>query len=138
MVLNKTKFTTEITLRPDDIDLNNHLHSSKYMDYVLFARYDQMERCYGFSMEQFVSAGYSWVMTDCFMQFKRPLFLNDMAEVTTWVEELNKNNVEVHFLITNKKTKKRSCGGWFKYAMIDLATQRSTQIPAEIIQKYSI
>lgn len=42
----KTKFNTEIIVRPSDIDINRHVHQSVYMDYVLFARYDQMKRCY--------------------------------------------------------------------------------------------
>ena len=138
MVLNKSKFSTDITLRPDDIDLNQHLHSSKYMDYVLYARYDQMERCYGFSMEDFIKAGFGLVMTDSFMQFKRPLHLNDIAEVTTWVENFHKNIVEVQFLINNKKSGKLSCNGWFKYSMIDLKTMRSAHIPEEIVKKYTI
>ena len=36
-------FETEIIIRPDDIDLNNHLHSTKYFDYVLYARLRQMK-----------------------------------------------------------------------------------------------
>ncbi len=138
MILNKTKFTTDILIRPDDIDLNNHLHSSKYMDYVLFARYDQMERCYGFSMEDFTNIGFGWVMTDSFMQFKRPLVLKDIARVTTWIENFNKNIVEVHFLISKRENTKLACNGWFKYSMIDLKTLRAANIPQEILNKYTI
>jgi len=36
-------FETEITIRPDDIDLNNHVHNTKYLDYVQAARYEQMK-----------------------------------------------------------------------------------------------
>ena len=28
-------FTSEIIVRPDDIDMNNHVHFSKYLDFVL-------------------------------------------------------------------------------------------------------
>ncbi len=138
MILKKTKFTTEIQIRPDDIDLNNHVHSSKYMDYVLFARYDQMERCYGFSMQDFNSMGFGWVMTDSFMQFKRPLLLKDIAIVTTWVEDFNKNIVEVHFSIAKKENKKLACNGWFRYSMVDLKSLKAAHIPEEIATKYSI
>ncbi|MDP3929291.1 MAG: thioesterase [Bacteroidota bacterium] len=44
--LNKSKFESTLKVRPDDIDMNQHVHSSKYIDYVLSARYDHMERCY--------------------------------------------------------------------------------------------
>ena len=138
MKLNKSKFVTEVMVRPDDIDLNNHVHSSKYMDYVLFARFDQMERCYGFSMDEFIKHGFGWVMTDSFMQFKRPLLLKDIASVTTWVEHFDKNIVEVHFTIHNKGSQKLCCNGWFKYSMVDLKTKRSASIPIEIASKYMI
>ena len=39
-------FETIVPVRPDDIDMNQHVHNSKYLDYVLAARLDQMERCY--------------------------------------------------------------------------------------------
>ncbi|MFA5803318.1 MAG: hypothetical protein WC879_01620 [Melioribacteraceae bacterium] len=31
-------FETEIIVRPDDIDMNNHVHNSKYLDYLLTLR----------------------------------------------------------------------------------------------------
>ncbi|MGY0035466.1 acyl-CoA thioesterase [Pedobacter sp. NJ-S-72] len=37
-------FETALKVRPDDIDMFNHVHNSKYFDYVLAARYDQMEQ----------------------------------------------------------------------------------------------
>jgi len=57
-----SRFETELQVRPDDIDMNQHVHNSRYFDYVLAARYDQMARCYGMSMEEFLKAGCSWVV----------------------------------------------------------------------------
>ena len=34
-------FETELRVRPDDIDMFQHAHNSKYFDYVLAARYEQ-------------------------------------------------------------------------------------------------
>ena len=47
----RSKFETEMPVRPDDIDMNQHVHNSRYFDYVLAARYDQMARCYRMPME---------------------------------------------------------------------------------------
>jgi len=138
VMLNKTRFTTDVIIRPDDIDLNNHVHSSRYMDFVLYARYDQMKRCYGFGMDDFISLGFGWVMTDSYMQFKRALVLDDIAEVTTWVESFNKSVVEIHFIIYRKLNHKEACSGWFKYSMVDLSTMKAAIIPANIVEKYTI
>lgn len=48
-----TKFDSEIIVRPSEIDINRHVHQSVYLDYVLFARWDQMKRCYKMSMGEF-------------------------------------------------------------------------------------
>jgi len=56
-----TEFETEITVRPDDIDMNNHVHYSKYLDYLRMARYDQMAKDYKLSMEEFIEMGFGWV-----------------------------------------------------------------------------
>ena len=66
-------YESEMRVRPDDIDMFNHVHSSKYMDYVMAARYDQMERCYGMSMEMFLERGFGWLVRGVHMDFKRPL-----------------------------------------------------------------
>ena len=39
-----SKFETELLVRPDDIDLYQHVHSTRYLDYVLAARFEQMEK----------------------------------------------------------------------------------------------
>ncbi len=57
----RSKFESEMQVRPDDIDMNRHVHNSRYFDYVLAARYDQMARCYGMPMEEFLrTASAGW------------------------------------------------------------------------------
>jgi len=54
-----TKFETAMLVRPDDIDMNRHVHGSRYTDYVLAARYDQMARCYRMPIEVFTTYSYA-------------------------------------------------------------------------------
>ncbi len=132
------KFETEIIVRPDDIDMNNHVHSSKYFDYVLTARYDQMTRFYKMPMEQFIARGFGWVISGCTMHFKRSMKLGDIAVVKTQIHEVRTNGVNVLFEIVRKETNKICVDGMFEYTMINLQTERSEIIPEDIIQKYSI
>ena len=133
-----SKFQTELLVRPDDIDMNDHVHNSKYFDYVLAARYDQMKRCYGMSMDEFIARGYGWVVSGCTMHFKRPLRLGDTAVVQTQIHEVRTNGVNVLFEILRKETGKICTDGIFEYTMINLKTQRTEKIPQDIIEKYSI
>jgi acyl-CoA thioester hydrolase len=134
----KSRFETELQVRPDDIDMNQHVHSSRYQDYVLAARYDQMERCYKMSMEEFTKAGFGWFVETAHIEYKRALTIADRFVVRTWIEDFFQRGVRVEFQIIKETTGKLCCSGFFRYVMINLATGRSEIMPDWIIRKYSV
>ena len=133
-----TAFRTKIPVRPDDIDMNQHVHNAKYFDYVLAARYDQMERCYGMSMETFLERGYSWVVRASYMEHKRPLRIGDIANVETRVDEMHNRGVKVIFEIKKEADNKTVAKGWLDYIMVSMESGRPQTIPDDIVEKYSI
>lgn len=132
------RFQTELPVRPDDIDMNHHVHNSRYFDYVMAARYDQMARCYGMSMEEFLKNGFGWVVRTAHVEYKRPLLLGDIALVTTWVETLHPDGVTVGFEIHKQASGKLASDGAFHYTMVDIQTGRAAKIPAWIAEKYTV
>lgn len=139
MLLNKfSTFTSLHKVRPDDIDMFNHVHNSKYLDYVLAARYEQMESNYGMAMERFLEMGFGWVVKTVKVYYKRPLSLSDTFTVSTSIAEIHKNGCKVIFEILNCKTQKISADGYFDFVMIDLKTGRGATLTTEILEKYSI
>ncbi len=137
-VLGRSRFETVLQVRPDDIDLNQHVHNSRYFDYVLAARYDQMERCYGMSMAAFIEAGFGWVVRTAHLEFKRPVGIGEKVRVVTWVDQLLRKGVEVRFEILREANGKLCCDGFFEYTMINLQSGRAETIPPWIIAKYAI
>jgi acyl-CoA thioester hydrolase len=133
-----TRFETELSVRPDDIDMNQHVHASRYQDYVLAARYDQMARCYGMAMEEFLTLGLGWFVHTLHMQYKRPLRLGDRFRVATWVAELFADGVSVNFEIRREPGAKLSCSGWCRYTLVNTTSGRAEVIPPWIVDKYSI
>src|SRR5262245_40966701 len=81
-----SKFETELTVRPDAMGLSQHVHSPRYLDYVLAARFDQMERYYGMPMQAFTDRGLGWFMSSANMHFKRPLGMGDRMIVRCWID----------------------------------------------------
>lgn len=98
-----TKFETPLQVRPDDMDMNQHVHASRYLDYVLAARYEQMERCYQMPMEEFLKLGFGWYIRTAHLEYKRPLGLGERFIVRTWVAEFFKDGVKVQFEISSKR-----------------------------------
>ena len=133
-----TRFTSEIPVRPDDIDMFQHVHNSRYLDYIQAARYDQMINCYKMSMEEFMIMGYGFVVKRAELNFKRPLIMGDVMLITTQVKSFDGADIVVEFEILNKKKEKVACDGVMLYTMINLKTGRSEKIPEEIQQKFLI
>lgn len=131
-------FETEMQVRPDDIDMNQHVHNSRYFDYVLAARYDQMERFYKFPMEKFLANKFAWVISKATIEYKRPLGLGDHFVVKTGIKEMLNKGCTVDFQIHNKKTGKLCCDGEFHYTMINMDSGRSEIIPEWIKEHYAI
>ncbi|MBC7384464.1 MAG: acyl-CoA thioesterase [Bacteroidia bacterium] len=136
--VNKTRFTTLLKVRPDDIDMNRHVHSSRYIDYVLAARFEQMETGYKMPMKEFLNHGYGWVIKNTFMEFKRPLNLGDEMHVITYIESMQKDGVTVNFEIIKTENNKTACTGYFNYTMVHVNTGRAAIIPEWIIERYAI
>lgn len=133
-----SKFETELSVRPDDIDLYQHVHSTRYLDYVLAARFDQMERCYGMSMQAFAERGLGWYMAAATIQFKRPLGWGDRMTVRTWIVSIGEMGCRVAFEIDKLPGGKRVCDGHCDYTLVTLASGRGTPLPEDVRAKYSI
>jgi thioesterase-3 len=131
-------FETELKVRPDDIDMFNHVHNSKYFDYVLAARYDQMAECYKMPMESFLNSGFGWVVRTALVDFKRPLILGDVIGIRTGILTINEKGCRVQFEIENKRTRKIAADGWFDYVMIDIRTGKGCKVNEEMILAYSV
>ena len=130
-------YQSELRVRPDDIDMYNHVHNSKYFDYVLAARYDQMERCYGLGMDKFLDRGFGWLVRKVYMDYKRSLKMSEYFVVKTGIETIDEKKCRVHFEITSRATNKICCDGWFDFVMIDLKTGKGVPIPDDVINHYS-
>jgi len=131
-------YETELRVRPDDIDMYNHVHNSRYFDYVLAARYDQMERCYGLGMEKFLERGFGWLVRTVYMDYKRPLKMSDYFLVRTGIDTINEKICKVNFEIISKVTNKTCCNGWFDFVLIDMTTGKGALIPQDVIEHYVV
>ncbi len=130
-------FESNITVRPDDIDMNNHVHYSKYLDFLLSARYDQMRKDYGMSMEEFIDRGLAWVASKVEINYKRGIVLGDKVKVKTQLHSVNGAQVKVNFWVTKGENEKTAADGYAVYIMISTKNGRPVRIPEDIIEKYS-
>ena len=131
-------FETELRVRPDDIDMFNHVHNSKYFDYVLAARYEQMEKFYKMPMEDFLKSGFGWVVRTAHVDYKRPLIMGDLLKIRTGILTINEKGCRVQFEIENTRTGKIASDGYFDYVLIDTTNGKGCKVNEEMIKAYSV
>lgn len=131
-------FETKIFIRPDDIDMNNHVHYSKYLDYILTARYEQMKNNYKVSMEEFIDRGFTWVASKVEINYKRALMLQDRIFVRAQIDSIKRAQVFLNFWIIKEDKNKITAEGKMIFTMISTKSGRPVKIPDDIVEKYSI
>lgn len=131
-------FETEIIVRPDDIDMNNHVHNSKYLDYIQTARFIQMRDNYKVPMEEYIQKGLNWFASEVQLKYKREMKFGDIAVVKTQVGEWSGAQVTINVWVYNKATNKVCVEGKMLYTLVSLTTGRPTRIPDDIIERHRI
>jgi YbgC/YbaW family acyl-CoA thioester hydrolase len=131
-------FETEIVVRPDDIDMNNHVHNSKYLDYIQTARFIQMRDNYKVPMEEYHSIGLNWFASEVQVEYKRALKFGDIALVKTQIGGWNGARVTINVWVYNKATNKIAVEGILVYTLVSLSSGRPVRIPNDIIERHKI
>ncbi len=135
---NNSIFETEIIVRPDDIDMNNHVHNSKYLDYIQTARFIQMRDNYKVPMEEYLLKGLNWFATEVHLVYKRQLKFGDIALVKTQVGEWSGAQVTINVWVCNKATNKIAVEGKMVYTLVSTSSGRPTRIPEDIVERHKI
>lgn len=131
-------FSTTLSVRPDDIDMHQHVRSSRYLDYVLAARLDQMKRCYGMSMEAFLERGLTWFVKTAHVDHHRGLKLGEAMTIRTSIKEVAPRSVTVVWEILRDPDERLIADGYCVYTLINRETGRPQRIPEDVVALYSV
>jgi acyl-CoA thioesterase FadM len=89
-------------------------------------------------MEEFFKRGYTWSTKSTYIEFHNPVFLGEKVIVRTWVQEIRRSSVEVHFKILKNETEAVAAEGYAVFVLINISTGKPDKISEEMIKKYSI
>ncbi len=132
------KFETEMTVRPSEIDYNGHVHQTAYLDYLLFARVDQMQRCYKMPIEEFFKRGLSWATKSISIDYLKSLYMSERFLLRTWIEAIGEKSVNVRFQVLKTTSGVVAAEGKSTYVLVDAKAGKPVAIPEDIKEKFSI
>lgn len=127
------KFQTTIQVRPSDIDLNMHIHFTKYLEYALMARYDQLKKDYNYSIEKFFKEGYSWLVKKLNVNYLYPGYLMETIVVTTWINSMQGIDLNIGVEINARK---KLFEGELIFGLVDVKAGKPIEIPEAMIEYF--
>src|ERR1700748_71138 len=98
----QTTWETEYLIRFPDCDPFNHLNNSRYIDYFINAREDQLLKYYQFSPYDYArKKGISWVVTQNQIVYLKPATLMETVVVQSTILQLRQKDLLVEMRMWN-------------------------------------
>jgi YbgC/YbaW family acyl-CoA thioester hydrolase len=113
-------------IRFPDCDPFNHLNNSKYIDYMINAREDQLVGAYNFDLYRLaVEKKIGWVSAQTQISYLSPARLMEEVTIQTRLLSATQKSLLVEALMWNKEKTALKSVMWAKLVHYNLATQKS-------------
>lgn len=132
--------TTKI--RFSDCDPLGHLNNVRYLDYMLNAREDHVEKFYGFTYEQYTKeTGCTWVTIQNEISYLKEVRYNTMVTITSKTIDIQDRTAKVEILMKSVDEKTIYAVLWINVIYFNVKTRKSERQPEDIknlFKKYAV
>tara|TARA_R110002072_G_scaffold200889_10_gene358572 strand:- start:510 stop:995 length:486 start_codon:yes stop_codon:yes gene_type:complete len=133
---NLLRSTTKI--RFQDCDPFNHLNNSKYIDYLINAREDQILEEYNLDMYSHIKKNQAgWVVSSHQIAFLKPAFLMEEVSIESQLFSYDQNSLEVEMKMLDKSGQKIKSLLWTQFFYFDLKSQQKTEHPTDLMELFA-
>ncbi len=117
---------SQSTVRFQDCDPYGHLYNSKYIDYFMNAREDQLLENYNLDIYALQSTeGIGWVVAQNQIAYLQPALLMEKVWITTKIIDHSTKMITVEFQMWNTDESILKALMWSRFVHYDLKTKRS-------------
>jgi acyl-CoA thioester hydrolase len=117
---------SQTTVRFQDCDPYGHLYNSKYIDYFMNAREDQLLENYGLDIYGLsASEGIGWVVGQNQIAYLQPALLMEKVWIATKIIDFSAKLITVEFEMWNPGQSQLKALMWSRFVHYDLQTKRS-------------
>jgi acyl-CoA thioesterase FadM len=131
------KLASKVKIRFNDCDPFNHLNNSKYIDYIVTVRSDQLIEYYGLDTFQLaLEEAVGWVSAQTNISYLIPAFPNEEVLVETRLMGFTGKSLHVEGIMWNSNQTIVKAVMWVKLVHFNLITQKSHQHSKELINLF--
>lgn len=128
---------SKVKVRFPDCDPFNHLNNSKYLDYFINAREDQVLEFYDFDIHKLArEKGLSWVVAQNQIAYMAPATLMETVLIESQLLSCQDKNLVVEALMWNENKTVLKAIIWTMLVHVNLRTQKSEVHSEELMQLF--
>ena len=117
---------SQSTVRFQDCDPYGHLYNSKYIDYFMNAREDQLLDNYNLDIYALsTTEGIGWVVAQNQIAYLQPALLMEKVWITSKIIDHSTKMITVEFEMWNTDESQLKAFMWSRFVHFDLKTRRS-------------
>lgn len=126
---------SKVKVRFPDCDPFNHLNNSKYLDYILNAREDQLIQYYEFDLHKLAKEkGISWVVGQNQITYLSPAILMETVAIESKLIAYDSRSLTMEAIMWNENKTVIKALLWSKFVHFDLRTLKSQQHSEELME----
>lgn len=124
-------------VRFQDCDPFNHLNNSKYIDYFINAREDQLIEYLDLDIYKVaMTEGAGWVVGSNQISYLKPAFTMEIITIESQLIKYSPRSIQVELRMYNESKTELKSVMWSKFVHIDMKTQHSTQHALKYMQLF--
>ncbi len=125
---------SNVKIRFPDCDPFNHLNNSKYIDYIINSREDQLLENYEFDIYKLaLEEGLSWVVSQNQIAYFNPAILMETVTIQTQLIFYDHKTLVLEAMMWNKNKTKLKALLWTKFVHYNLNTKKSDTHSEELM-----
>ena len=132
----KFMFTTELTVRVNDLNYGAHVGNDNMLTLLQQARIE-FSRANGFKDETSFEGSVGQVISDALVIYKAEAFLGDVLTIQLAVADISKYGFDMLYLVTNKETGREVARGKTGIVCFDYEKRKIAVIPERLLSVIS-
>lgn len=128
-------FRIEFRVRSYECDSYGHVNNAAYLNYLEYARMSALAEI-GFNLDGMKEKGYLAVIRRIEIDYKFPLFMNDLVEIKTFAHELKNRSGTFSQQILNKTKQQLAAEAKVTWVFINIKG-KPIAIPEEIRREFN-
>lgn len=129
---------SKIRVQYQDCDPFNHLNNSKYIDYIMGARTEQLLDKYGFNTSEFAyKQGIGWVAAQTQISYFYPASWMETVTIESRLIQHSDYSLLVEAFMWDEHKTKLKCVMWAKLVHFNIKTQKSHKHSEDLMKLFA-